>query len=163
MIHHSLLSFTATFTRKHLEHSLFREVASPLPCRTVPSRSFCRSRRFVNLCHSRRWEGSARFPIQSAETRASSFFLFFPTRVPWQRTGPKDRSASLPNWIFKSRSTQTNSFFSRVEKRVTRFSQKAQAAVCRRFFLFLPFYNFTKIKPTEIGSFLRLHTRDSFK
>lgn len=124
-----------------------------MPCCTVPSRSFCRSRRFVNLCHSRRWEGSARFPIQSAETRASSFFLFFPTRVPWQRTGPKDRSASLPNWIFKSRSTQTNSFFSRVENVSRDFHKRHRRLSAVVFFFSFLFTILPKLNRPRLGRF----------
>lgn len=124
--------------------------ASPLPCRAVP---------FVDdlrICVTGRldWEGSARFPPFNRPRHVRR--LFFPplTRAPWQRTGPLDRSASsLPNWIFKSRSTRTSSFFFPFFSKTCHaiFTKGGCPSVCRRFSPFLfSFYNSTEIKPTKI-------------
>lgn len=162
MIHHSLLSFTATFTRKHLEHSLLSFEKSPPLCPVAPFRRVP----FVDrddlwICVTVAVGKEARdSPFNRPRHVRRLFFSFFPLvflgRGPVQRTGQP-----LSPTGFSSRDQPRPIVFFLASK--TCHAIFTKGTVCRRFFLFLPFYNFTKIKPTQIGSFLRLHTRDSFK
>lgn len=137
MIHHSLLSFTATFTRKHLEHSLLSFEKSPPLCPVAPFRRVP----FVDrddlwICVTVAVGKEARdSPFNRPRHVRRLFFSFFPLvflgRGPVQRTGQP-----LSPTGFSSRDQPRPIVFFSRRKRVTRFSQKALSAVVF-FFSFL--------------------------